>query len=100
MLLQGRRYYVGRFVRITPAVGAESRSAAKRYTRECVFAGLRGNSTPSSYLRTLPNAPILTDIPRTLGTGSRRDAVGTSGLIPMDEHFIEAQVVDTQYFIA
>ena len=68
--------------------------------RECVFAGLRGNSTPSSYLRTLPNAPILTDIPRTLGTGSRRDAVGTSGLIPMDEHFIEAQVVDTQYFIA
>ena len=38
--------------------------------------------------------------PRTLGTGSRRDAVCTSGLIPMDERFIEPQVVDTQYFIA
>jgi hypothetical protein len=36
--------------------------------------------------------------PRTWGR--RRDAVGMSGLIPMDERFIEAQMVDTQYLIA
>ena len=101
MLLQGRRCYVGRSVRIRPAVGAGKPLGGETLHRECVFAGLRGNSTPSAYLRALPNARILTDIRGLLGPGAvGTQSAGPSGLIPMDERLIEAQMVDTQYFIA